>query len=257
LTDPPAALEPLLQRWRDKTHRDGYESKLDAVIETLPPLPHHDAAYGSELGVDQPWLPTTIVAPGLAAIEAARRAMQQGAVAAQPLFFVNVPSALDQTMRVGGATGAHVLSLEVLFTPYAFAPGWDDPREPLRWLHALATHLGHEGPIEPREWRAVTPPVYESQFHLRRGHAPSFAGGPVAALVGRAKELTRYETPIRGLFLTGAATFPGAGVWGASGRNAASVIVAPRSRVRRVVGRINPRREPLTRDASPPATAPA
>ena len=37
------------------------------------------------------------------------------------------------------------------------------------------------------------------------------------------QELTRYETPITGLYLTGAATFPGAGVWGASGRNAALV----------------------------------
>ena len=28
-----------------------------------------------------------------------------------------------------------------------------------------------------------------------------------------------------GLFLTGAATFPGAGVWGASGRNCAGVVL--------------------------------
>ena len=29
-----------------------------------------------------------------------------------------------------------------------------------------------------------------------------------------------------GLYLTGAATFPGAGIWGASGRNCATVILA-------------------------------
>ena len=38
-------------------------------------------------------------------------------------------------------------------------------------------------------------------------------------------ELTRYETAVGGLFLTGAATFPGAGVWGASGRNCAGVVL--------------------------------
>jgi phytoene dehydrogenase-like protein len=38
-------------------------------------------------------------------------------------------------------------------------------------------------------------------------------------------ELTHYETAVGGLFLTGAATFPGAGVWGASGRNCAAVVL--------------------------------
>jgi phytoene dehydrogenase-like protein len=71
----------------------------------------------------------------------------------------------------------------------------------------------------------MTPDRYEADFHLPRGHAASFPGGPLAALRGRPPELTRYETPVRGLYLTGAATFPGAGVWGAPGRNAATVIL--------------------------------
>ena len=37
--------------------------------------------------------------------------------------------------------------------------------------------------------------------------------------------LTRYETAVPGLYLTGAATFPGAGIWGASGRNCATVVL--------------------------------
>ena len=77
-----------------------------------------------------------------------------------------------------------------------------------------------------RRWRTMTPPDYERQFSLPRGHAASFAGGPLAVLMGRRPELTRYETPVRGLFLTGAATFPGAGIWGASGRNTAHVVLA-------------------------------
>ncbi len=44
-------------------------------------------------------------------------------------------------------------------------------------------------------------------------------------MLGREPELTRYQTPIKGLYLTGAATYPGAGVWGAAGRNAATVIL--------------------------------
>jgi len=71
----------------------------------------------------------------------------------------------------------------------------------------------------------MTPDRYEGEFHLPKGHATSFAGGPLAALRNPNPELTRYETDVRGLYLTGAATFPGAGVWGASGRNAALTVL--------------------------------
>ena len=59
------------------------------------------------------------------------------------------------------------------------------------------------------DWRAMTPDRYEREFHLPHGHATSFAGGPLAALRNKNPELTRYETPVKGLYLTGAATFPG------------------------------------------------
>jgi phytoene dehydrogenase-like protein len=78
------------------------------------------------------------------------------------------------------------------------------------------------------DWRAMTPDRYEREFHLPAGHATSFSGGPLAALRNANPELTRYQTPIEGLYLTGAATFPGAGVWGASGRNAALTVLKRR-----------------------------
>jgi phytoene dehydrogenase-like protein len=38
-------------------------------------------------------------------------------------------------------------------------------------------------------------------------------------------ELAQYRTPVGGLFLTGASTHPGGGVFGASGRSAAQVVL--------------------------------
>ena len=138
------------------------------------------------------------------------------------MFFANVPSALDPTMRVAGPEGGHVFSLEVLYTPYGLRGGWAGSERAARWLDVFA-ELVQPGFLDGvRRWRAMTPDVYEGEFYLPRGYATSFAGGPLAALRGDPKELTRYETPVRGLYLTGAATFPGAGVWGASGRNAAT-----------------------------------
>ena len=121
--------------------------------------------------------------------------------------------------------GRHVLSIEALFTPYGIRGGWPTSKEPQRWLELFAG-LCEPGLLDSIvDWRAVTPDRYESDFHLPAGHATSFAGGPLAALRNANPELTRYETAVRGLYLTGAATFPGAGVWGASGRNCATVVL--------------------------------
>ncbi len=75
----------------------------------------------------------------------------------------------------------------------------------------------------------MTPDVYERDFNLPKGHATSFSGGPLAAFRSKEPELTEYETAVPGLYLTGAATFPGAGIWGAAGRNCATVVLARHS----------------------------
>ena len=121
--------------------------------------------------------------------------------------------------------GQHVLSIEALFTPYARPGGWGRDDEPRRWLDLFAS-VCEPGLLDSIvDWRAMTPDRYESEFHLPAGHATSFGGGPLAALRNPNPELTKYETAVPGLYLTGAATFPGAGVWGASGRNCAAVVL--------------------------------
>jgi len=71
----------------------------------------------------------------------------------------------------------------------------------------------------------MTPDVYERDFHMHKGHSPAYASSPLATLFGRQRELSRYKTPVSGLFVTGAGTFPGAGIFGASGRNAATTVL--------------------------------
>jgi phytoene dehydrogenase-like protein len=225
LRDPPPAADGLVGRWRDRAGGEGYESKLDAVIDVLPRPRGLDGGYLDALGVTDPLIATMIVAPTLEGIADAARTAGDGRIAAQPPMLVNVPSALDPAVRP--PDGGHVFSLEVLFTPYALRGGWAGSREPERWLEAFA------GLMEPgfldgvRSWRNVGPEEYERDFSMPRGYAASFGGGPLQALFGD-RELTRYATPVPGLFLTGAGTFPGAGVSGAPGRNAASVVLAAR-----------------------------
>ena len=97
-----------------------------------------------------------------------------------------------------------MLSLEVLYTPYALPGGWPGSTEPQRWLELFADAAASPGLLDiVVDWRAMTPDVYEREFHLPAGHATSFAGGPLAVFRSKDPELTRYETAVPGLFLTG------------------------------------------------------
>lgn len=225
LDGPPASASGFVDKWRKRQPQAGYESKIDARISGLPTWKNLDHDRFAAAGFTDSLSPSTIVAPSLAEIDRGFQLMGEGKVLDRPIMFLNIPSINDRTVVPSGAADEHVLSLEVLFTPYGLTGGWENSHEPERWLEVAAT-LFEPGFTESiQEWRSVTPLKYEQEFHLPQGHATSFAGGPLAALLGRDRELTRYVTPIEGLFLTGAATFPGAGVWGASGRNCAAVII--------------------------------
>lgn len=216
LKNPPASAHGLINRWKAIPHGQGYESKIDATLASPPRITAHQGTADSMHS-------TTVIAPSLADIHKGYELMSQGQVLERPGLFVNVPTVLDPSMA---PTGTHVLSVEALYTPYNLSAGWASSTEPRRWLEALATQC-EDGFIDSLgEWRAMTPDRYEREFHLPTGHATSFSGGPLAALRNKNPELTKYQTDVRGLYLTGAATFPGAGVWGASGRNAALVVLA-------------------------------
>ena len=213
LRTPPASARDLVARWTAIPHADGYESKLDVVVDSVPRLRNSQRDLG----------PTTVIAPALDQIHRGWEMMSDGGVLERPGLLVNVPTLADPSMA---PDGRHVLSIEALYTPYAHPGGWAGSSEPRRWLELFAEQC-EPGLLDSiADWRAMTPDRYESEFHLPAGHATSFAGGPLAAFRNPNPELTHYDTAIGGLYLTGAATFPGAGVWGASGRNCATVVLA-------------------------------
>jgi phytoene dehydrogenase-like protein len=207
----PAGAASMIERWRRASHGEGYESKIDAIVDREPRLRDSDHRVSSSV----------TIAPTIADMDRAARLLPSGGILEQPALLMNVPSIADPSVA---PPGRHVFSLEVLLTPYRHP--WPGSAEPRRWLDLVA------GVCEPGfldsivAWRAVTPDVYEREFHLPAGHAASFGGGPLAALRNRNPELTAYETAVPGLYLTGAATFPGSGIWGASGRNCATVVLA-------------------------------
>ena len=216
----PAAAKRLVGEWRARPAHEGYESKVDAVLAELPR--HRAAGIVESLAPGADMLaPTTVISPSPDELAEAHALRAEGRVAARPTMLVNVPSVLDPGMQP--RPDQHVLSVEVLFTPYDVAGGWEGSPEPQRWLDVFAGFL-EPGSLLVDRWRAMTPDRYEREFSMHRGHTPAYAAPPLAALVGRQRETTRYRTPISGLYLSGAATFPGAGVFGAAGRNTADAV---------------------------------
>ncbi len=209
------------EKWRAQPAAEGYESKIDAVISALPRYSTADRLESQFPGLDILG-PTSAIVPSPDQLVEAHRLMPQGLVAPAPTMLVNVPSVLDPTMLT--ETGEHVLSLEVLFTPYSHPGGWPDSREPRRWLELWAGLVEGDMMSSVGAWRAMTPDRYEAEFSMHRGHTPSYAGSPLAALAGKRREVTRYRTGIDGLYLSGAGTFPGAGIFGAAGRNTAAAV---------------------------------
>ncbi len=217
----PAAARRTARRWRNRPPGEGYESKVDAVLSAPPRYRVADQLEAAHPGLDI-LSPTMTILPSLDDLIKAHALRAEGRVADRPTMFVNVPSVLDPDMAMGA--DRHVLSIEVLFTPYSLAGGWPRSHEPRRWLELWAELVDGPGLDSVVDWRAMTPDRYERELAMARGHTPSYGVSPLGVLFGQQRELTRYRTPVRGLYLCGAGTYPGAGILGASGRNVADVV---------------------------------
>ena len=133
-------------------------------------------------GHDQPLSSTLTLAPSIAEMDQAAQWLASGRVIDRPGMFVNVPSLLDPTLLAAGRpAGHHVLSIEVLLTPFAHPGGWARSAEPQRWLELVDGICDNDLRGSIVDMRVMSPDVYEQQFHLPC-HATSFAGGPLAAL---------------------------------------------------------------------------
>ncbi len=213
-----------VSRARSQTPGDGYQSKIDAVITDVPRYPVlEDSGLLDLFEGRDPNESNYVISPTVAELAEAHRLRPLGRVAERPTMMANVPSVLDPSML--SRDGHHILSLEALFTPYEVEGGWEGSKEPDRWLQVWSRQL-QPGFLESVDrYRTMTPDRYERELFLGRGYTPSYAGSPLATLFGRRRELSRYRPPVPGLFLSGAGTFPGAGIWGASGRNAADAVL--------------------------------
>jgi phytoene dehydrogenase-like protein len=200
------------------------------VCCALKELPNYSALPGSP-GAHHHAL--QYICPDLPYLERAYGDYLRGEPSAEPALCAMTFSAADPTLA---PPGRHVLSLWGQYYPYALASGadWDEVGSQVadRMLDALARYA-------PNIRAAVidrlieTPLDLERTLGLLRGNIMHLEMSLDQMFLFRpVRGLGQYRGPVRDLYLTGASTHPGGGIMGASGRNAAGVILRDLSRER-------------------------
>lgn len=168
---------------------------------------------------------TIHIGPSIDYIERAYDDAKYGRPSSEPVLEITLPTSVDQTIA---PEGQHLMSMFVQYAPYKVAEGtWDDHREAFgdRCVEVLSRYAPNvPGAILHRQ--VLAPPDLERIYGLTGGNI--FQG---AMSLGQLYSLrpvagwADHRTPVKGLYMCGAASHPGGGVMGACGRNAAKEVL--------------------------------
>lgn len=144
-----------------------------------------------------------------------------------PAVLALTPTATDPSLA---PAGEHQVTLWAQWHRFDLADGrrWDALREQVAdsCIAAVENHApGFADTV--RATHVQTPADLATELGLHRGNVMHVEMA-LDAMFGLRPlpEFARYRTPVPGLYLTGASTHPGGGVFGASGRNAARAVLA-------------------------------
>ena len=169
---------------------------------------------------------TIHIAETLDYLERAYDDAKYGRPSSEPVLEITVPTSVDTTIA---PQGKHQMSIFVQYAPYTLADGqrWDDIKEDFgdRCIDLLARYAPNvPDAIEHRQ--VLSPLDLERTFGLTGGNIMQGAMNINQLFVMRpVPGWADHRTPLKGLYLCGAASHPGGGVMGACGKNAAEEIL--------------------------------
>jgi phytoene desaturase len=216
-------------RVRDIRIGNGFGMAVRCAADQLPDYlaePSNGKPHTSHHGLQ-------LLCPSVQYLRSAYADYLRGLPAREPAVIAMTFSAIDPSVA---PPGKHTVFLWSQYVPYKLADGkeWDAIREEvadsvLEVLYRFAPNM--RGAIIDRFIQ--TPLDLERRLGLLQGNVmhvemsfdQMFFYRPLA-------ELSSYRTPIQGLYLTGASTHPGGGVFGASGSNTARVVLSDQRRTR-------------------------
>ena len=215
------ATGPELRRRLRATRSTGVTAKLNVLLDQLPVFPSAGSAAEQEVRLRG----RITILSDILGIERAFDSSKYGEMSEVPVVEAMIPTLIDPSLT---NDKRHLLSAVVQYAPVDLKGGWTaDARKRLadRAVAVLESVApGISGHIVARQ--LITPADLQSDWGATGGHAMHVNEGfdqfaQWRPLYG----IGRYETPVDGLYLSGAGTHPGGGVTGAPGANAAERLI--------------------------------
>ena len=165
------------------------------------------------------------ISPSVDYMERAYDDAKYGRYSRRPYIDIVIPTLTDPSIA---PPGKHVMSCFVQYAPYNLKEGtWDEKREEFgdNVIDTIAEHAPNIKDIILHR-QVLTPLDLEREFGLSEGNI--FQGELTLEqlfFLRPAPGWAQYRSPIKDLYMCGSATHPGGGIMGASGRNAAMMIL--------------------------------
>jgi phytoene dehydrogenase-like protein len=169
------------------------------------------------------------ICPSIDYLERAWQDATRGVPAAGPYIEVEVPTATDPSLTDDGST---VMTMFTQYGPHDEA-GWPDGAREAYADRCLALLARYAPNVTDAvlHYEVLAPPDLERIFGLVGGSIfQGEQGLDQMAFMRPSPLLSRYATPVHGLYLCGAGTHPGGGVIAAAGHNAAQRVLRDRRR---------------------------
>ena len=206
--------------FRDAVARIDYSSASMKINLAVSELPDFTCLPGkTEVGPQHRG--TIHIGASLDYLERAYDEAKYGRPSTKPIIEMTLPTSVDRTLA---PAGHHIVNLFVQYAPYRLAGGnWDKLKE--GFADRCVAEINRYAPNFARSvlHRQVLSPLdLEREFGLTGGNI--FQGAMPLHQLFSLRPVPGwgdYRTPIKGLYLCGAAAHPGGGVTGAPGRNAA------------------------------------
>src|SRR4051812_38653318 len=196
----------------------GSSGKVNLALDALP-------NFKSLPGAGPHLRGAVSISPSVDYMERAYDDAKYGRYSRQPYIDIVIPTLTDPSIA---PPGKHVMSCFVQYAPYNLKEGtWDDKREEFgdTVIDTIAEHAPNIKDIILHR-QVVTPLDLEREFGLSEGNI--FQGELTLEqlfFLRPAPGWAQYRSPIKNLYMCGSATHPGGGIMGASGRNAAMMIL--------------------------------
>jgi len=201
-----------------------YSSASCKINIALGELPDFKALPGTSAGPQHRG--TIHISPTMEYIERAYDNAKYGCPSEHPIIEATIPSALDDSIA---PPGKYVMSLFTQYFPYKLAPGLSLEQEKEKYADRCFDLMNEYAPNFKRSVIArqvLAPADLEQRFGLTGGNImQGVMSLSSLSFMRPVPGYADYRTPVRGLYLCGAATHPGGGVMGACGYNAAREIL--------------------------------